>query len=303
MEDIKSLLVGFVSKTLKLDEATVTSELFESEGDTLKVKDGALEFLTTKDADRIAGFQKTGKDKFQEGYQKAKKEERAALENEIKEKYGISSDAIGVELIGEIIAAQSKGGEVTEDVVKKHPAFIKREKELMKEKEDAITEFKTAQQREKNAGLFKSKSLEILKAQKPVLSQDPTKAENQMKLFTAVLDGEKYEVADNGDIILLNEDGSRMQDKHGHAILLEDRVKSLASQYFDFAQADQRSSGDDPSKKGQGGQGGQGVAAKPANRADYLKQLDSIMRNKEFSAEEKTAKMAELKQMASELKD
>ena len=38
MEEIKKLLVGFVSKTLKLDEESVTSELFESEGDTLKAK-------------------------------------------------------------------------------------------------------------------------------------------------------------------------------------------------------------------------------------------------------------------------
>lgn len=302
MEEIKKLLVGFVSKTLKLDEESVTSELFESEGDTLKVKDGALEFLTQKDADRVTGFQKNLKDKFQEGYQKAKKEERATLETEIKEHFGITSDKIGVELITDIVAASSKGGEVTEDVVKKHPAFIKREKELMKEKDDAITEFKPAQQREKNAGLFKSKSLEILKAQKPVLSQDPTKAENQMKLFTAVLDNVKYEVAENGEIILLNEDGTRMQDKHGHAIQLEDHVKSLAGQYFDFAAADSRSAGGDPSKRGQG-QGGQGGAAKPANRAEYLKQLDEIMRNKELTGPERSAKMAELKELSADLKE
>lgn len=301
MDEIKSLLVGFVSKTLKLDEATVTSELFETEGDTLKVKSGALEFLTAKDADRIAGFQKTSKDKFQEGYQKAKKEERSALENEIKEKFGITSDAIGVELIGEIVAANSKTTDVTEEVVKKHPAFIKREKELMKEKDDALTEFKTAQMREKNAGLFKSKSLEILKAQKPVLSQDPTKAENQMKLFTAVLDGEKYEVAENGDIILLNADGNRMQDQHGHAITLEDRVKSLAGQYFDFAQADPRNPGDDPKKKGQGGGGGS--TAKPANRAEYLKQMESIMKDTSLTGPEKTEKMTALKEAAADLKE
>lgn len=301
MEDIKSLLVGFVSKTLKLDEATVTSELFESEGDTLKVKEGALDFLTAKDADRISGFQKNLKDKFQEGYQKAKKEERSALETEIKEKFGVTSDAIGVELISEIVAANAKGGEVTEEVVKKHPAFIKREKELMKEKDDALNEFKSAQEREKNAGLFKSKSLEILKSQKPVLSQDPVKAENQMKMFSMLLDGEKYEVNDKGEFILLNADGTRMEDKHGHAIMLEDRVKSLAGQYFDFAQADNRSSGDDPSKKGQGGGGG--GAAKPANRAEYLKQMESLMKNTELTGPEKATKMAELKELASDLKE
>lgn len=298
MDDLKKLIVGFVSKTLKLDETAVASELFETEGDVLKVKDSALTFLTLKDADRINLLNTAGTEKFQSGYQKAKKEDRAAFEKEIKDKYGFTTDKIGVELIDEIIASkQSAPAEINEELVKKHPAFISREKALQKEKDDAVNDIKTASQREKSAETFTTKSLGILKSLKPVLPSDAMKAENQLNLFKSVLANEKYEVTESGDILLLDEHGNRRQDAHGHSVDFTEYIKAKAESYFDFEANDGRSSGGDPKGKG-AGTGGDGNAKKPANKQEYLQRMNELMLDQKLSQSDKSKMLTELQEIS-----
>lgn len=299
--DEKELLVGFLSKTLKMDESAVTSALYDQEGDTLTLKSNALDILSAKDADRIRIIGDASKNKFQDGYQKAKKEERSLFEQEIKDQYGITSDTIGLDLIGEIIMAKTKQGEITDEVIMKHPSFIKKEKELIKAKEDAVNEILTKQKSEKNTETFTKKALEVLDELKPILPTDPKKAANQKNLYKMVLAGLKYNIAEGGEIIFLNEDGSRMQDEHGHPIDSTQYLKTLASNYFDFQAADQRQAGGDPNNKGNnGGQGGNGLK-KPATKEEYAKQMNEIMLDRTMDTKDRIAKQNELRELAKDL--
>lgn len=299
MEELQELLTEFVSRTLKIDKAAVTSALFETEGDTLKVKSDALTFLTGKDAARITAITDVSNKKFQDGYQKAKKEERSVFEQEIKDQYGIQSDAIGLDLINHIVAEKSKAGEITDDIILKHPSFIKKERELIKAKEDAVAEILTKQKMERNSEIFTSKALDELEKLNPVLAQDANIAKNQKELFKMVLANENYDVAEDGTIILLNPDKSRRNDQHGHPIEFKDHVKSLASKYYQFQAADQRQAGGDPNKKGADG-GGQGLK-KPATKAEYLQEMNKLQSDRTMDAKERIAKQNELMELSKDL--
>lgn len=304
MEELKNLLVGFVSKTLKLDETAVASELFESDGDTLKVKENALTYLTGLDAQRVKQFNDAAKTKFQDGYQKAKKEERSAFESEIREKFGIQSDKIGLDLIEDVVSTAAKApADVTDEVVKKHPSFIKRERELLAEKENAIKEINDRIRLDKNTETFLGKSIDYLKSElKPVLPADEKKAKNQINLFMGILKNIKHDVLENGDITLLNPDGSRMEDAHGHPVDWKEHVKTLAGDYFDFDQSSGRSAGRNPAGGGQGGQGG-GAVKKPATKAEYMKRSAEILSDRSLSLADQTKMLVELKELAADLPD
>lgn len=302
MEELKNLLTEFVSRTLKMDATAVTSALFEQEGDTLKVKPDALQFLTGKDAERIRVMSESATEKFQQGYQKAKKEERSIFEKEIRDQTGITSDAVGMDLINEVIASKTKVAEITDEVIQKHPSFIKKEKELIKAKEDAVNEILTKQKSERNMGIFITKSLEQLDALNPVLPEDATIAKNQKDLFSKqVIQNSKFEITDQNDIILLNADGTRMNDQHGHPIEFKEYVKTNASNYFQFRAADDRSAGGDPNKKGGAGTGGAGSITKPATRAEYLQRMDALMKDRTLELKDRVAKQNELTELSKDL--
>lgn len=297
MEEVQELLTEFVSRTLKMDKTAVTSALFEQEGDTLKVKSDALNFLTGKDAQRVTALSGEATKKFQDGYQKAKKEERSALEQEIKDQYGIQSDAKGVDLIAEVVALKSKQTELTEDVIMKHPAFIKKERELIKAKEDAVNEILNQQKKEKNIGTFNQKILEELQKRNPVLPEDAKLAKNQQDLFLLKLSNTKFDISENNEIILLNADGTRMQDQHGHPVAISDYVGAQASEVFQFRAADDRSGGGDPNKKG--GNHGGGIQ-KPSSKQDYLSKADALMKDRTLDPKDRVVKMKELQEVSKE---
>jgi hypothetical protein len=298
MEEVQELLTEFVSRTLKIDKSAVTSALFTQEGDILKVKSDALDFLISKDAGRVTALSGDATKKFQDGYQKAKKEERQALEEEIKGQYGIQSDAKGVDLIAELLAQKTKSNEITEDVIMKHPAFIKKERELIQAKENAVKEILDSQKKEKNLGIFTTKALEELDKLNPVLPEDVLIAKKQKELYLRTLATIPHDITDDGTIILLNGDGTRKQDQHGHAVSFNEFVKGDASNYFQFRKADDRQNGDDPSKKGQGQGGGM---KKPANQTEYLQRVDALMKDRTMSSTDRTTQLKELQEISKDL--
>src|SRR5690606_11127822 len=81
--------------------------------------------------------------KFQEGDAKAKKEERAKFEEEVKGLFAIDSEKTGTDLIEEIVAAKAGGktGEITETDIKKSEVFRKMESSYKKALTDKETEF------------------------------------------------------------------------------------------------------------------------------------------------------------------
>lgn len=242
----KEFIAGVLSKTLNLDDAGVAA-LYNADG---TMKDDALNNVLDLDVKRIAAVKPDTKKHFDDGYKKAQSEVLAKRDKELKEKYGITSDKIGVELFNEIITEQVKkaGAELNEDAVKKHPVYISTVDKLTKDKEDAVkaesdklAQFQTEQKKKETFSSVSSKALDYFNSLKPILSADQTKAKNQMNDFVDKLKGYEYEVQEDDKIIVLK-DGKVLEDGHGNRIPFEKVVKETADKYYDFHKAEQRSS-------------------------------------------------------------
>jgi len=216
------------------------------------------------DRERIATINQKGKEKFEQGYSKAKKEERSGYEQEIKEEFGIDdTNLIGIDLMKKVVelnASKSKAdpSKLSEDELKAHPSVIKllndkdktfqtREQELQKEFDTKLTGF----QKENRFGKVSKHALSILDGLNPVLSKDPVRAANQRSILLNDLQSNDYQ-EEGESFIPLDKDGKRLENGHGHGITFEQLVKSKAEKFFDFKQAEDRGTpppgGGDPGK-------------------------------------------------------
>jgi hypothetical protein len=234
--------------TIGMADGQVAS-LFNEDGTEFKP-----EFSTTllqHDATRIGKVKTDSKTEgFNQGHQKGLSEGANKIEDLVKEKYGISSDKKGIDLVDEIITEKSKPQklELEEDKVKAHPAFIKMRDEYEKKiKETDTTWKKKYEDRDESIAkeqMFKS-VLDKAKAQvttlKPILPKDPAKAEKQMELLILELAKHEYKAdADNKGLIILKE-GKPLDDAHGNRIHFDQLVKNIATGIWDFEEGQQRS--------------------------------------------------------------
>lgn len=270
--DYKKLLTGLLSGPYKLDEGRI-SEILDEKSDETNV----LAELLSEDKARIQKLKPSGEDgktKFQEGYKKAKAEERALFEKELKDHYGIDSDLQGEELIEHIVttktAEASKGkksaSELTEDEVKALPAFRKMEKTLQKQIADKETEWAAKLEEEKSNftkkelfGSFKQEALNVLDTLKPIYPSDKTVARNRREFFAKSLEDEGLEIKREGNDFFLLKDGKRLEDGHGNALDYKEFIKSRAAQHFEFEanNGGSNSGNSNQKKEGEAGKGGQ----------------------------------------------
>lgn len=273
---LRTKLAEGLKTAYKLSEDDIVTILPEKEDDFKE--DEFLTHFLAKDKERIETINLKGKEKFEQGYSKAKKEERSAFEQEIKQHFNIDDDdLIGLELVKKVAESNSKKdnsdpSKLTEDQLKAHPAVIKmlseREKAFKQEKEKIESDFNSklnAFNRDKVFNSVSKKALSIFEAMNPVLSTDPVKAQNQKNILLDRIKNYDYQ-EDENDFIPLKE-GKRLEDGHGHGISFESLVKEQAKQLFDFKQADPRENPDPP------GDGGGGSTRKPKNAEEYAKMV------------------------------
>jgi len=271
---MKDFLSGVLSKTLNIDAVEVAS-LFNEDG---TVKETAEQTILDWDAARVKELKSSStKTAFDDGYKKANSEVLAKFENDFKTKTGFKSDKKGMDLVLEYAASiQTKDGNVTEDVIKKHPLYLSLQEEKENAVKDAITQgeqklnqFQTEIKKKETFNAVAQKALEIFHAAKPVLSSDPIKAKKQEELFLKELKNFDYELQDERIVVL--KDGKVYENKNGHAFKFDDLVKTTANDYFDFHAADR--------KQNAGNGGNQGGNNKtftfdvPKNAEEYAKAI------------------------------
>ena len=240
--DYLKIIKGLLSKAYKFDDGKIAELLKEADGVN---EENILSSLLTEDAARVT-ILKTPKsgETYNDGYAKAKKEVLTDLENQIKTAHGIQSDKKGVELIDEIITAKSsnggKDGEITDDVVKRHPAFIQMEKDFKKqvsdkekELENKTKEYETSISKISTFTNVKSKADGIFQALKPILPKNAKVAQNIKNQFYKELEGYDFEPQADGSY-LVSKDGKRLEDGHGHSRDFNEIVESIAGIYFEF---------------------------------------------------------------------
>lgn len=261
------ILIGVLSKTLKKSPEEL-SELIYKDGD---ISETAVENILNADAERVKRIRKEAEtDGFNNGHKKGLAETMAGFEQDLRSRYGIKSDAQGVDLVEEIVIKNQKTS-LGEDDVKKHPAFLQLEKNTVRKDEynRLMTEFETYKlnlEKEKVLDKVHKKALDVLSKLNPVIEDNPVVAENRKRMFLKEFDAFDYEF--EGDYIMPVKDGKRVQDKHGNPVGFESQVRSIAEKNFVLAQQQLRQSA------GNNNAGGKNVTINiPRNDVEYRKAI------------------------------
>jgi N-acetyl-anhydromuramyl-L-alanine amidase AmpD len=222
------------------------------------------------------------------GYKRAQAETLSKLEKDLREKYQVDQDE---ELQGEslIAAILEKNGkktdkDLTEDAVKKHPAYVqavdahkKALETVAKEWQDKLDAHVKTQTVEKTFSTVSEKALSLLDSRKPVLSQDATKAANQKQLLIKELKAKGYQFEDqNGTLVVLDKDGKLLEDAHGHRVTFEAVVNEISDSLYDFQVSKEgRSAPHQDDKSGKTGTQAKKpyTGVMPKTEDEYIKQI------------------------------
>ena len=296
---MKTIITGLLSKAYNYDNGKI-AELFK-DGETELSEQQQTEILNKIleiDAQRVENIKKSvdKKDAFQDGFKKAKSEVLTDFEKGLKEKFGVESDKTGLELVEELVSKKSEGGQgdLTEDVIKRSKVFQDMESNLKKqvttvktEYETKINEIQDGYKAEKTFSNVSQKALQIFNGLNPILPQNKTVADNQVKFFVNTLKDFKFDVQDER-IVVMDKDGKVIEDGHGNSRSFEDIVKETASGLFEF-KANNGGSGSGNGGQGQGGSG----SSYAGNVPKTFEELEKVMGDNSISIEDRSNIMAE----------
>lgn len=239
----KEVLDGFLKKIYNVNDEDLAS-LYNEAGELTSV-----DSILQKDSERVARFKTLNDGKFKEGQKRTYDQ----IEKHLKEKYNITdTELIGAELIDFVVESQT--GELKEKLTKKvdpadiekHPVFISKRSEWEKAltaKDKEWQEKLESQQSEWNKkqtlGEVAKYGLTYLETNF-VLPEDPQRAANFKNIFTRELEAGNYSLQENGEPLILDNDGKPREDAHGKMISFKDYVEQIGTKYFDKRQANQR---------------------------------------------------------------
>lgn len=297
---MKTIITGLLSKAYNFDNGKI-AELFK-DGETELSEQQQTEILNKIleiDAQRVENIKKSvdKKDAFQDGFKKAKSEVLTDFEKGLKEKFGVESDKTGLELVEELVSKKSEGGQggdLTEDAIKRSKVFQDMESNLKKqittvktEYETKINEIQDGYKAEQTFSNVSQKALQIFNGLNPILPQNKTVADNQVKFFVNSLKDFKFDVQDER-IVVMDKDGKVLEDGHGNSRSFEDIVKETASGLFEF-KANNGGSGSGNGGQGQGGSG----SSYAGNVPKTFEELEKVMSDASISIEDRSNIMAE----------
>lgn len=297
---MKTIITGLLSKAYNFDNGKI-AELFK-DGETELSEQQQTEILNKIleiDAQRVENIKKSvdKKDAFQDGFKKAKSEVLTDFEKGLKEKFGVESDKTGLELVEEVVSKKSEGGQsgdITEDAIKRSKVFQDMESNLKKqittvknEYETKINEIQDGYKAEQTFSNVSQKALQIFNGLNPILPQNKTVADNQVKFFVNTLKDFKFDVQDER-IVVMDKDGKVLEDGHGNSRSFEDIVKETASGLFEF-KANNGGSGSGNGGQGQGGSG----SSYAGNVPKTFEELEKVMSDTSISIEDRSNIMAE----------
>jgi hypothetical protein len=279
MANAEKLLRALLGKGYKMPKTDIDKLLSEDTTD----EDGETQVIDG-DVARIGKLTTPKKgETFQDGYKKAKAEVLTQLEDQVKEKFEIESDATGVDLIELIVTEKGKVNgkpkELTDDDVRKHPVYQSAEKahkialkaketEYQTKLDETTTQFKKGETFNTVTGYALSKLAKF----NPVIPANATIASNIQRSFLEGLKQYDYEVQDGGNrIVMLTKDGKVADDGHGHSLEFDAFLQNHAAGFYDFKANNGGSNGGNGNpEKDSGGAGGSGGGT-PAYPAGIVK--------------------------------
>lgn len=264
IESEKKILEAFLSKALKLDSEAIAS-LYNEAGELTDLK-----VLEEADQQRI----KSLKDNSDNQYKRGLKEGASKIETELRSRYSVESENIGIDLVDDILVAEiEKVKGSAKDDISSHPKYLEliaenkkaikaREDEWKKKFDDREGELK----RDRVISKAKKKALDILKGLNPILPEDGNKAQKWQEKYLDELVS-NIDLQEHEDDLILMREGKQLQDEHGYNTSFNDYAAKVASDLFEFKKADDRSSA--ANKDTDGG----GAFRAPKDREEYTKMI------------------------------
>lgn len=289
--DYKTILAGFLSGTLKMDNTGIANIL---DGEN-KTEESVIAEILGLDKTRIAAVQADAKKddlSFQDRYAKTKKEVLEAFEQGLKDTYGITSNNTGTNLVAEIVKtnleASGKGGELSEDDIKKTPTFIAMSNEYKsqltaKEKEhtDKIAEIENNQKRESSQSKAKERALNYLESLNVVKPTNQNLAAKTQENFLREIAGYDFDFVDGTDEPIVTLNGKTIDDGHGHPKGFKEILDSITTSYYDLP-------GNHGGQNG-GNQNNPGGNGKSLPKFKSQKEADEYMLNDAIDLDERIA--------------
>lgn len=232
----KELLQEFLLETLNISAEEVAA-LYNTDG---KLKDDAKQTILNLDAERVKTLKSTTtKITETDAYKKATADVMTKFENDFKTKTGFKSDKKGVDLVLDYATEKAKAnGEVTEDVIKKHPLYLTMQeqkdaeiKKALEEGETKLTGFQKELSKKETFNKVSSEASKIFHSLKPILSKDPVKAKTQEEDFIAKFRDFDFEI--QGERIVVLKDGKVLENANGKTVAFENLIKETGLKYFD----------------------------------------------------------------------
>jgi hypothetical protein len=253
-------------KVFKLTEEQL-SQLYNEDGDLIDLK-----AVTEADEKRVQKFTTEKAQQLNRGI----KEGASKIEKELKEKYNIESDLIGVELVDSIVLSKveetTKAG--SKDITK-HSDYIKLEASIEKKLKDRDKEWEgklalkeSEFNREKLFEKIRDRSLANLESRKPILPNDPRKAQVWKDTYLSELRSGNYQMADDGSFIVLDKEGNVLKDSHGNTVSFDEFEKNISDKYFEYPVAEKRDSSGNKQSSGK-----EQMTGDPKTKADCLLKL------------------------------
>lgn len=243
---MSEILNDLLQKVYNLPENEVASlyKLDEEGKPTNEYAENALDIILQKDAERVAALKGKPVDTT-ELYNKAVKETEGKIHSKWEESLRADYPTVDPErkLRGDALRLAVKEFRFQQQEipdVKNHPEFLSLEKKALQMVEEKENEWKQRFEEQEQTFVQRQQWEGITKDIRSyffgsgfVLPEDKVKQEAHFEDFVPKFQGFKFQRNADGTILVMNPDGSRVENQHGHPIFLHDLVLLKGKERYD----------------------------------------------------------------------
>ena len=244
---MSEILNDLLQKVYNLPENEVASlyKLDEEGKPTNEYAENALDVILQKDAERVAALKGKPVDTT-ELYNKAVKETEGKIHSKWEESLRTDYPTVDPErkLRGDALRLAVKEFRFQQQEipdVKNHPEFLSLEKKALQMVEEKENEWKQRFEEQEQTFVQRQQWEGITKDIRSyffgsgfVLPEDKVKQEAHFEDFVPKFQGFKFQRNADGTILVMNPDGSRVENQHGHPIFLHDLVLLKGKERYDI---------------------------------------------------------------------
>ena len=244
---MSEILNDLLQKVYNLPENEVASlyKLDEEGKPTNEYAENALDVILQKDAERVAALKGKPIDTT-ELYNKAVKETEGKIHSKWEESLRADYPTVDPErkLRGDALRLAVKEFRFQQQEipdVKNHPEFLSLEKKALQMVEEKENEWKQRFEEQEQTFVQRQQWEGITKDIRSyffgsgfVLPEDKVKQEAHFEDFVPKFQGFKFQRNADGTILVMNPDGSRVENQHGHPIFLHDLVLLKGKERYDI---------------------------------------------------------------------